>query len=106
MIAPGGTPSVKPESVATYAGRPPTITLSEVDPGSVDTTIVHGFVLGLGGCAQPATTAPTRSGSQRTAPPPHITCIWRGIRMTCPPWAQRIWALLVTTGGMRRGEYL
>ena len=49
MIAPGGTPSVNPVSVATYTGLWPAMTLSEVDPGNVVVTIVQGFVLGDGG---------------------------------------------------------
>lgn len=69
MIVPGGTPSVRPESVATYTGFPPTVTRGEVEPGSVDTTVVHGFVDGVGGTAQPMMGAPARSGSQSTLPP-------------------------------------
>jgi hypothetical protein len=49
MIGDGGTPSVWPLTVAMYAGRPPTRTLSDHEPGSVATTVVHGFVVGEGG---------------------------------------------------------
>jgi hypothetical protein len=99
MIAPGGTPSVKPVRVATYTGLLPAMTFSEVDPGNVVATIVHGFVPGDGGCAQPTIGEPTRSGSQRTGPPPASTCACLGMSVTRPPCAQRIVALPVTTGG-------
>ena len=102
MIAPGGTPSVNPVSVATYTGLWPAMTLSEVDPGKVVATIVHGFVLGDGGWAHPTMGEPTRSGSQRTGACPACTAICFGINVTRPPWAQRIVALLVTTGGTDR----
>jgi len=100
MIVPGGTPSVSPVSTAVYAGLPPAITFNEVDPGSVETTVVQGFVLGLGGCAQPTIGEPTRSGSQSTGAPPAITCICFGITTTWPPCAQMIVALLLTSGGI------
>ena|SRR5215208_2689068 len=83
-----------------YAGRPATITLSDVEPGNVDRTVVQGFVVGDGGCGQPMIGAPTRSGSHRMKPPPRtcaIACF--GINVTWPPWAHVICALLVTTGG-------
>ena len=82
MIAPGGTPSVMPLSVAIWAGLPPTITLSELPPGSVETTVVHGFVAGEGGCAQPTIGEPMRSPSHRTGEPPISTCVCFGISVT------------------------
>src|SRR5689334_7271858 len=63
VIGEGGTPSVIPLSVATYAGRPATRTFSEVEPGRVETTVVQGLVAGVGGRAQPTIGAPSRSGS-------------------------------------------
>src|SRR5262249_55118301 len=102
MIAPGGTPSVNPVSVARYTGLWPALALSEVEPGNVVVTIVHGLVLGDGGWAQPTIGAPTRSGSQSTGAWPACTVICFGISVTRPPWAQRIVALIVTTGGTNR----
>src|SRR5438445_596630 len=63
MMAPGGTPSVIPVKVATYARRPPTRTFSDVEPGKVETTAVHGFEAMVGGWVQPTIGAPTKSGS-------------------------------------------
>jgi hypothetical protein len=85
MIVPGGTLSVMPLSVARYAGFPPTMTFWELEPGSVDATVVHGFVLGLGDSAHPAIGAPTRSGSHSTGAPWIITVVCRGISVTWPP---------------------
>src|SRR5438067_2167514 len=100
MIAPGGTPSVSPLSVATYAGRPPTFTFREVEPGRVEATIVHGFVAGDGGCAHPMIGEPARSGSQSTGEPLISTCVCFGISVTWPPWMQVIVAAEVTIGGI------
>lgn len=99
MIVAGGTPSVIPVRVATYAGLPPTCTLSEVDPGRVETTVVQGFDPGVGGSAQPAIGAPARSGSHSTAAPSMVTLCCFGISLTWPPWTHMIVALLVTIGG-------
>ena len=87
MIGDGGTPSVWPLSDAKYAGRPPTRTLVDHDPGSVVTTVVHGFVVGEGGWAQPTIGAPTRSGTHITGAPRMRTVACRGMSMTRPPWA-------------------
>ena len=62
VIGDGGTPSVMPLSVARYAGLPPTRTLSDHEPGRVETTVVHGFVVGVGGWAQPTIGAPIAIG--------------------------------------------
>ena len=104
MIGDGGTPSVSPLSVATYAGLPPTRTFSDHDPGSTETTVVHGFVAGVGGCAQPAIGAPIRSGTHMTGEPWMSTLNWRGISMTRPPWAHMMVAALVTMGGKWRSR--
>ena len=78
MMVPGGTPSVSPLSVESSTGRPPTVTVGADEPGNVDTTSVHGFVPGLGGCVQPTIGAPERSPSQRTFPPWIWTCTCSG----------------------------
>ena len=87
MSGDGGTPSVWPASVATYAGRPPTKTFGDHEPGNVATTVVHGFVVGVGGCAQPTIGAPFRSGTHITGPPWMSTTPCRGMSITCPPCA-------------------
>lgn len=100
MIVPGGTPSVIPLSVASSTGRPPAVTVGFDEPGSVETTTVQGFVLGLGGWAHPTIGAPDRSPSHRTLPPWICTCICLGMSVTCPPCAQMMVALVVTIGGI------
>jgi hypothetical protein len=102
MIVPGGTPSVMPLSVASSTGSPAAMTRVEAEPGSVEMTMVQGFVPGLGGCAQPTMGAPERSPSRRTGLPAIVTVVCRGVSMTCPPWMQRIVAPVVTIGGMPR----
>jgi hypothetical protein len=87
VIGDGGTPSVIPLSVATYAGRPATRTFGDEEPGNVDTTVVQGLVAGVGGCAQPTIGAPRRSGSHMAGAPWIRTVPWRGMSMTRPPWA-------------------
>jgi hypothetical protein len=99
MIGEGGTPSVRPVSVETYAGLPPTRTFSDHDPGNVAATVVHGFVAGVGGSAQPTIGAPMMSGTHITGAPPAITLNCRGMSMTRPPWAHMMVALLVRIGG-------
>jgi hypothetical protein len=49
VTIPGGTPSVIPVNVSRYTGRPPTVICGDEDPGSVDTTDVHGLEPGLAG---------------------------------------------------------
>jgi len=99
MRGEGGTPSVSPVSVDRYAGLPPTRTFSDHDPGNVATTAVHGFVAGVGGCAQPAITAPMMSGTHMIGEPwmSTLTCV--GISITRPPCAHMTVALLVRMGG-------
>lgn len=92
MSGEGGTPSVKPARVATYTGRPPTVTFSDHDPGRMEITVVHGLVAGVGGRVQPAIGAPRRSGTHSTGPPAMVTFTCRGIKTTCPPCAQVITA--------------
>lgn len=92
MSGEGGTPSVRPMSVARYTGRPATETFSDHEPGSTATTVVHGFVTGVGGCAQPAIGEPIRSGTHITAPPEIVTVVCLGTKTTCPPCAQVITA--------------
>ena len=77
MIVPGGTPSVMPLSVASRTGAPAAVTRVEAEPGSVEITVVQGFVPGLGGCAQPTIGAPERSPSRSTGLPAIVTCVWR-----------------------------
>src|SRR4051795_11074104 len=66
MIVPGGTPSVTPLRVASSTGRPAAVTRVDAEPGSVEMTVVQGFVPGLGGCAHPTMGAPARSPSRST----------------------------------------
>ena len=75
-----------PVSVCRYTGLPPTRTLSDHEPGSADTTVVHGFVAGVGGWAQPTIGAPMTSGTHITGAPRMVTTPWRGMSMTFPPW--------------------
>jgi hypothetical protein len=98
----GGTPSVMPVSVARYVGLPPTRTLSDHEPGSVDTTVVHGFVVGVAGWAQPTIGAPTTSGTHITGAPRMVTTAWRGMSMTVPPWEHITWACEVRMRVTRR----
>lgn len=88
----GGTPSVNPTRVARYTGRPPTVTFSDHEPGIACRRVVHGFVAGVGGCAQPTIGAPTKSGTQSTGAPPISTFVCPGIGLTWPPCAQVITA--------------
>ena len=62
---------------------------------------VLGFVVGVGGWAQPTIGAPIRSGSHITMPPWIPTVICRGISVTRPPWLHMTVALVVSTGGIR-----
>ena len=82
MIVPGGTPSVSPVSVDRYTGMPFAVTFSDHEPGSVESTVVHGLVAGVGGTGQPAIGAPTRSGTQSTGAPLIRTFACRGIART------------------------
>ena len=56
-------------AVAIRAGMPLIVTVSEVEPGSGETTSVHGTVAGVGGCKHPAIGDPTRSTNRRTGAP-------------------------------------
>ncbi|MDX6677045.1 MAG: hypothetical protein QOE31_1097 [Solirubrobacteraceae bacterium] len=105
MIVPGGTPSVTPLSVARYGGRPATAMFGADEPGTVLTTVVHGFVTAVAGCEQPAIGAPTSDGSHSTSPPPATTCVWPGISVTMPPWLQTMIAFVVTIGGKLINQY-
>ena len=71
--------------VAIKAGMPLTETVSEVEPGSGDTTAVHGTVTGVGGCEHPTIGAPIKSTSRRIGAPWAKTWTCRGINVTCPP---------------------
>lgn len=82
MIVPGGTPSVRPVSVARYTGIPLAVTFSDHEPGSVESTVVHGFVAGVGGIGQPAIGAPSRSGTHSTGAPAISTFACRGMART------------------------
>ena len=82
MIVPGGTPSVMPLRVASSTGRPAAVTRVEAEPGRVETTVVHGLVLGLGACAHPTMGAPDRSPSRSTGLPEIVTVVWRGTSVT------------------------
>jgi hypothetical protein len=75
------------------------MTVGAVEPGSTDTTVVHGFVLVEAGCAHPAIGAPTRSGSHMMLPPEITASVWWGMSTTRPPWEHMMVALLVTIGG-------
>lgn len=86
----GGTPSVSPVSVFTYTGLPATLTFIDHEPGKTDATSVHGFVVGVGACAQPTIGAPRRSGTASTGPPWIVTVACPGATRTCPPCAQLI----------------
>src|SRR5215216_5121637 len=106
-MAPGGTESVTPVSVAMCAGRPPTFTLSDDDdgPGMTETTAVQGFELGVTGTGQPTIGAPTRSSSQTTGAPPARTLVCLGTSITRPPCTHMMVAFVVTIGGMADLEY-
>jgi len=56
-------------AVAIRAGMPLIVTVSEVEPGSGETTRVQGTVAGVGGCKQPTIGEPTRSTNRRTGAP-------------------------------------
>jgi hypothetical protein len=93
----GGTPSVTPFRVDTYAGRPPMDSLNDVDIGAIDTTVVHGLVVLVSGCVQPLISAPTRSGSHRIVPPWTVALPGRGGIFTVPAWVHMMVAFVVTT---------
>ena len=80
MIVPGGNAVGHAAERGEQYGSPPTVTVGADEPGNVETTSVHGFVPGLGGCAHPTIGAPERSPSQRTFPPWICTYL---------PWQQR-----------------
>jgi hypothetical protein len=54
--------------------------------------VVHGFVVGVGGWAQPTIGAPITSGTHITGAPRMVTTTWRGMSMTVPPWEHISWA--------------
>ena len=97
----GGTPLIFIPGFAGDIGLPPTRTLSDHEPGSVDTTVVHGFVVGVAGWAQPTIGAPTTSGTHITGAPRMVTTAWRGMSMTFPPWEHITWACEVRMKGTR-----
>src|SRR3954447_2390019 len=101
MITPGGTLSVMPLRVWMWMGLPPALAFREEPPGSVETTVVHGFVLGLGARAQPTMGAPIRSVSHTTGDPPAMTVVCFGMSVTLPPWTHMMVALTLTSGGIR-----
>src|SRR5579871_2317936 len=78
------------------------VTVSEVEPGSGDTTSVHGTVAGVGGCKQPTIGAPTKSTNRRTGAPWASTWNCFGINVTCPPCEHINTALVVRSGGIKK----